>query len=138
MSKIHIIEHKHSDWSYLSFLIQDWITLHKTAYFDLELPALDQTVISTRKIYVFMRLQSGHYVSLPLRFYSTQHFSASIDAMLKIGKIRVIWSFYDSTNDFQIPVTEVCIFTIDKYIATQYPEVNFRNLREIKAEFPMR
>lgn len=137
MSKIHIIEHKHNLWFYVRFQLSEWITVHHTSYADVEIPALDGQVISGWKIFIYMRLQSGHYVSLPLRFYSTNLFSASIDAVVRIGKIRLIWTLYDIREEFTLPSADVGIFAIDSQESALHPDLNFLNFYDVQEQFQL-
>ncbi|OFZ54861.1 MAG: hypothetical protein A3D92_25450 [Bacteroidetes bacterium RIFCSPHIGHO2_02_FULL_44_7] len=135
MPKVHIFGNKRSKWDHESLTVTDWKKVPFSYYTDTHVSILTTEVIKNDCIYVFLRLQSGRFVPLPLRNYSTHAYTVSIDAVVKPHILRLIWTYLDIRGEVLEPQLHLVIFTIQATAREKYAHLNFRNYDDLQPVF---
>jgi len=135
MPKVHIFENKRPKWDYESLTVTEWKKVPFSYYTDTHVSILTSDAIKNGFIYVFLRLQSGRFVPLPLRNYSTHAYSVSIDAVVKPHLLRLVWTYLEVRGGATEPHLNLVIFTIKIAEREKYAHLNFRNYDDLQPVF---
>lgn len=115
--------------------IADWNALPHTFYKDIRVASISKEIIKSGMVISFFQLYSGDFVALPVRFYKTKKYSSTIDAVVKLNTIRVIWMNTALENDIPPPSMKIKVVTISKRLKLKYRFLNFKNFKEICSRF---
>lgn len=137
MSKVHIFGNKGRKWDHESLSVTEWKKVPFSYYSDTQVSILTPEAIQNGLIYVFLRLQSGRFVPLPLRNYSSHAYSVSIDAVVKPHLLRLIWTFVEDRGEAKEPQLELVVFTITISAREKYSHLNFRNYDDLQPVFDL-
>lgn len=135
MSKVHKFENKVPKWEHECLNVSEWKKVPFSYYTDAHVSILTRETLQNCLTYVFLRLQSGQFVPLPLRNYSTHASTVSIDAVIKPQLLRIIWTFTEVRRESTDPHLELVVFTIQLSIREKYAHLNFRNYNDLQPIF---
>ena len=112
--------------------ISEWISVPFAHYQDVTVPIINKKIIENGHTHIFFRLNSGEFTSLPLRFYATQDFIATIDAQFRLKTVRIIWTNHELFTEIDSPPTiRIAIICIPTKIQKKYTSINYRNYEEV-------
>ena len=115
--------------------VADWNSIPHTFYKDISVKIITKEIIESGMVISFFQLYSGDFVALPVRFYKTAKHSATIDAVVKLNTIRIIWMNTALENDTPPPAMRIKVVTVSKRLKLKYRFLNFKNFKEICARF---
>ncbi len=137
MFKIHKNGRNSRLWKHERIFVSDWFRLPFLFYTDVPVEILTPEAIKQSHVYIFFRLQSGKFISLPLRTYVTRKFTAGIDAVIKPGVVRLVWTNYETHGEVEEPNLEIVVFVIDRREKDRHPKLSFSNYEEIQPVFSL-
>lgn len=136
MSKVNIFGNEFTKRAKCGhYVIKDWNKIPDAFYKDIHVPIITQDIIQSGYTHIYFRLQSGKFSPLPSRSYAIRHFTASIDALLRLNTVRIIWTNKESHSKSIPPELTIAVITLPQEIQQKQLLVNYKDYEEVCSAF---
>lgn len=114
---------------------KDWAQLPKVCFVDIQASIISNEIVKDGTVLLFLERSPKDFVSLPMRFFVTKKYTATIDSQWTFKKVRLMWTNI-LEGDTAVPKSfKIKVITLPSGVREKFPDLEMRSFPAVANAF---